>query len=94
MTGTLPSGTLTYLFTDVEASIELWEQEPDSMQGALARHDALIEAGGSDTRPPTELIVNVRGPNEIVVAYRTAVEEGPVCVADKLNGHLTGSRRS
>jgi len=43
MTGTLPSGTLTYLLTDVEASTELWEHEPDSMREALARHDALIE---------------------------------------------------
>jgi predicted ATPase/class 3 adenylate cyclase len=44
MTGTLPSGTLTYLLTDVEASTELWEHEPDAMRDALTRHDALIEA--------------------------------------------------
>jgi predicted ATPase/class 3 adenylate cyclase len=45
MTGALPKGTLTYLLTDVEGSTELWEREPDAMRNALARHDALIEAG-------------------------------------------------
>jgi len=59
MTGTLPGGTLTYLFTDVEASTEMWEREPDAMREALARHDALIEAGverhqGSLVRPRGE----------------------------------------
>ncbi len=59
MTGTLPGGTLTYLFTDVEASTELWEHEPEAMRSALVRHDALIEAGveghrGSLVRPRGE----------------------------------------
>ncbi|MET0894978.1 MAG: adenylate/guanylate cyclase domain-containing protein [Acidimicrobiia bacterium] len=38
----LPSGTVTFLFTDLEGSSTLWEQHPDAMRGALARHDALI----------------------------------------------------
>jgi predicted ATPase/class 3 adenylate cyclase len=38
----LPSGTVTFLFTDLEVSTRLWEQEPDAMRGALARHDALL----------------------------------------------------
>jgi predicted ATPase/class 3 adenylate cyclase/Tfp pilus assembly protein PilF len=38
----LPEGTITFLFTDVEASTRLWEQFPDTMQTALARHDALL----------------------------------------------------
>ncbi|MET0628434.1 MAG: adenylate/guanylate cyclase domain-containing protein, partial [Acidimicrobiia bacterium] len=37
-----PSGTVTFLFTDLEGSSTLWEQHPDAMRGALARHDALI----------------------------------------------------
>ena len=37
-----PSGTVTFLFTDIEGSTALWEQQPDSMQVALARHDALL----------------------------------------------------
>jgi class 3 adenylate cyclase len=38
----LPSGTLTFLFTDIEGSTRLWEREPKAMQAAVARHDALL----------------------------------------------------
>jgi GTP cyclohydrolase II len=38
----LPSGTVTFLFTDLEVSTRLWEQEPDAMRGALARHDLIL----------------------------------------------------
>jgi len=38
----LPTGTVTFLFTDLEASTRLWEQHPGAMQAALARHDALL----------------------------------------------------
>src|SRR5262245_59390820 len=38
----LPSGTVTFLFTDVEGSTRLWEQHPIGMQRALARHDAVL----------------------------------------------------
>src|ERR687887_416134 len=39
----LPTGTVTFLFTDVEGSTRLWDEEPEAMPAALARHDALIE---------------------------------------------------
>ena len=39
----LPTGTVTFLFTDNEGSTTLWEREPDAMQSALLRHDAVIE---------------------------------------------------
>jgi predicted ATPase/class 3 adenylate cyclase len=38
----LPSGTVTFLFTDVEGSTRLWEEHPVAMRGALARHDAIV----------------------------------------------------
>jgi predicted ATPase/class 3 adenylate cyclase len=38
---TLPSGTVTFLFSDIEGSTRLWEQHPEAMRPALARHDAL-----------------------------------------------------
>jgi class 3 adenylate cyclase len=38
----LPTGTLTFLFTDIEGSTRLWEEQPDTMRLALARHDALL----------------------------------------------------
>jgi predicted ATPase/class 3 adenylate cyclase/Tfp pilus assembly protein PilF len=39
----LPTGTLTFLFTDIEGSTALWDCHPVAMQAALARHDALFE---------------------------------------------------
>jgi predicted ATPase/class 3 adenylate cyclase len=38
----MPSGTVTFLFTDLEGSTRLWEQHPEAMQSALARHDAIL----------------------------------------------------
>jgi predicted ATPase/class 3 adenylate cyclase len=38
------TGTVTFLFTDIEGSTHLWEQEPEQMRPALARHDALVRA--------------------------------------------------
>jgi predicted ATPase/class 3 adenylate cyclase len=38
----LPSGTVTFLFTDIEGSTRLWEQHPEAMRQALARHDVLL----------------------------------------------------
>jgi predicted ATPase/class 3 adenylate cyclase len=38
----LPSGTVTFLFTDIEGSTRLWEQHPQAMVGALARHDQIM----------------------------------------------------
>src|SRR5204863_6648712 len=40
----LPTGTITFLFTDIEGSTQLWEQHPDAMRLALARHDAFLRA--------------------------------------------------
>jgi predicted ATPase/class 3 adenylate cyclase len=37
-----PSGTVTFLFTDIQGSTRLWEQFPQSMGGALARHDEIL----------------------------------------------------
>ncbi|HEX8917928.1 MAG TPA: adenylate/guanylate cyclase domain-containing protein, partial [Chloroflexota bacterium] len=39
---TLPSGTVTFLFTDLEGSTRLWEKFPGEMKRALARHDQIL----------------------------------------------------
>jgi predicted ATPase/class 3 adenylate cyclase len=36
------SGTLTFLFTDLEGSTRLWERFPQAMRRALERHDAIL----------------------------------------------------
>lgn len=38
----LPEGFLTFLFTDIEGSILLWERFPEEMGAALARHDEIL----------------------------------------------------
>jgi predicted ATPase/class 3 adenylate cyclase len=38
----LPTGTVTFLFTDLEGSSRLWEQHPAAMKDALARHDGIL----------------------------------------------------
>ena len=39
----LPSGTVTFLLTDVEESVRLFEEHPDEMRRALLRHDELVQ---------------------------------------------------
>lgn len=39
----LPSGMLTFLFTDIEGSTVLWEQHPEQARTALKRHDEIVE---------------------------------------------------
>lgn len=55
----LPTGVVTFIFTDVEGSTRLWEQHSDAMRDAMRRHDELIEAavasnGGVVVRPRGE----------------------------------------
>ena len=38
----LPSGTVTFLFTDLATSTRLWDEQPQAMRAALARHDELL----------------------------------------------------
>jgi predicted ATPase/class 3 adenylate cyclase len=39
---TVPSGTVTFLLTDIEGSTRNWEASPTAMRRALLRHDALL----------------------------------------------------
>jgi predicted ATPase len=37
-----PSGTVTFLFTDIEGSTRRWEADPEAMRTELAAHDAVL----------------------------------------------------
>jgi len=43
-------GVVTYLFTDIEGSTRLWEQQPERMRMAMARHDVLARAAVENNR--------------------------------------------
>jgi len=38
----LPSGVVTFLFTDIEGSTRRWEADPEVMRAALADHDEVL----------------------------------------------------
>ena len=38
-----PSGTVTFLFTDIEGSTQRWEQHPAAMDAAVKRHDEIMQ---------------------------------------------------
>ena len=48
----LPTGTVTFLFTDLEGSTRLWQEHPEAMKGALARHDEILREVDRDARWP------------------------------------------
>lgn len=37
-----PTGTVTFLFSDIEGSTQRWERHPEAMSSALKRHDAIM----------------------------------------------------
>lgn len=39
-----PTGTITFLFTDIEGSTRLWHAHPEPMKQALALHDRILHA--------------------------------------------------
>jgi len=42
--GARPTGTVTFLFSDIEGSSGRWERDREAMSAALRQHDALIRA--------------------------------------------------
>lgn len=64
----LPTGTVTFLFTDIEGSTTLWERNPQSMAAALKIHNTIlrkaIEANGGE-------IFKIKG-DEFNAAFPTA----------------------
>ena len=58
-------GTVTFLFTDIEGSTRLWQQHPESMRTALARHDALL---GSIIESHAGVVVKSRGEGDSIFA--------------------------
>jgi class 3 adenylate cyclase len=57
-----PTGAITFLFTDIEGSPELWEKQPAQMREALARHDAILRRSIEANLTPVAQVVLGRLP--------------------------------
>src|SRR5215831_20459803 len=44
MVSMLPTGTVTFLFSDIESSTTLWEQAPQAMHSTLQWHDRVLRS--------------------------------------------------
>ena len=75
----LPSGTVTFVLTDIEGSTALWEQAPEAMRAALARHDALL-TGGVEARGG--VVVKSRGEGDSVFAVFSRASDAIAAAAD------------
>lgn len=70
MSETSTSQTMTFLFTDLEGSTRLWQEYPEAMQSAQARHDALLREAVESHRGR---VVKTTG-DGLHAAFRSAVE--------------------
>ncbi len=72
----LPSGTITFLFTDVEGSTRLWQEDPARMKVALAGHHARLQQAIEEHRGYTFQIVGD--------AFHAAFSTAPAALAAAL----------
>jgi predicted ATPase/class 3 adenylate cyclase len=67
---TLPTGTVTFLFTDIEGSTRLWQAFPAAMRETLSRHHALLQQAVNAHNGYVFQIVG----DAICAAFRTAAD--------------------
>jgi predicted ATPase/class 3 adenylate cyclase len=60
----LTTGTLTFMFTDIENSSRLWDLHPESMRVALATHNDIVKRAAADN---DGTIVKDRGDGYLIV---------------------------
>jgi class 3 adenylate cyclase len=65
-----PTGTVTFLSTDIEGSTRLWEDHGDAMAAALARHDEIARS----VFDAHDGYVFATGGDSFAVAFASAVD--------------------
>ncbi len=65
-----PTGTVTFLYTDIEGSTQLTQKHPDSMPDALARHHAILHQAITQHNGYVFRIIG----DEFNVAFATALD--------------------
>jgi predicted ATPase/class 3 adenylate cyclase len=68
--GTLPSGTVTFLFTDVAGSTRMWESDRPAMESSLAVHDRILR----EVIEAHDGAVFATAGDSFSAAFRTAVD--------------------
>ena len=85
-----PTGTVTFLFTDIEGSTRLWDEDSDAMRDALSRHDAILReaigahgglvfATGGDGFTVAFAAPATRSPRPSSAQVALTAQELPVC---------------
>jgi len=80
-----PSGTVTFLFSDIAGSTQLWEQHPQAMPAALARHDAILK---QSVAAHGGVIVKMRG-DGVHAAFARATDAVRAALAAQRRLHTT-----
>lgn len=76
---TLPSGTVTFLFTDIEGSCGLWQDQPAAARSALLRHDGIVQA---EVEKHHGLLVHERGEGDSRFAVFARASDAVAAAAD------------
>ena len=63
-----PTGTVTFLFTDIEGSTRLSQEHPDEMPALLARHNEILEHA---IKTHTGFVFNIAGDSYSAAFYNT-----------------------
>ena len=82
----LPTGTVTFLFTDIVGSTPLWDSFPDAMGPALARHDEIVRAaiGGAGGH-----VISTSGDSFVAVFARAGLAvEAALCAQRALTAEV------
>ena len=84
----LPSGAVTFLFTDIEDSTRLWQEHPEAMSIAHAHHDEILRKAIADNHGYVFQIVG----DSFCVAFQNAIDGLNAALAAQhgLNKHSGG----
>ncbi|MCO5295882.1 MAG: tetratricopeptide repeat protein [Fimbriimonadaceae bacterium] len=77
--GRLPTGTVTLLMTDVERSTLLWEEAPEAMNDAIARHDEIVRQAVERYQGH---LLKARGEGDSLFAVFASAAEAVAAAAD------------
>jgi predicted ATPase/class 3 adenylate cyclase len=75
----LPSGTLTFLISDIEQSTQAWDRHPASMRRAMEIHDAILEQSVARNRGR---LVELGREGDSILAVFTRASEAIACALD------------